>query len=520
MFLGYSRLKFVAGTAAVACASALAIMACSGGTNADGGSTAAALTVSGGFSSVSMMQLAAPKAGQVQAQAVTDYTMVCNILVDPFTSGSSALASDGSFSLSIEGGAGQPIGCMLVKSGVLVAAVQFTTSDSSMTGATGGSALAVNSGATTISFPTDLSISGNAISVPVANVTQNSSTAPTVTWADPTGTWSISKVCQSSITSGGKIETSCNGAQADGDVPTSVYLKQLEATDGTHTRTGLSIWKDATARTACGDKEGVKLEPGWTTTGNWDGTFGGGGAIDVSTTGKVTTLAANATIRSYNGQFICGATLKVGGAAIVSGTTKCSEVDFTGGGWGMGEDACRLYCLMNSLQDEDQYNWGGACGKRYKVRWENNRELATDKTYGTGANTPGLFAAGTCAYSATFDGCKSGTTVLFEANGAVNQYVIGELFISGNIGTVMKNEHDNWTFWDSTANGGMGADLSCGGTRLEKITMTQSSSTSATVSVEHNFIADSANPAGCATHPDFARIATETNNMVLKMTKQ
>lgn len=528
MFPNYSRFKFIAGTATVACLSAFVIMACSGGDSADGASTAAALTVSGGFSGVTMMNLTAQQAGELHAAAATEYTMICSILVDPFTSGHSDLSSDGSFSLSIAGGSGKPIGCMLTKSGALIAAVQFTTTESSMTGsAEGGSGLSVNDGATAIQFPTNLTISNGAIAVSQSDITQNSSTAPTVTWADPSGTWSIDGVCSTEISNTtGQPVTSCEGAQS-GDVPTSVYLNQLQATHTTNgTRTGLSVWRDSAARAACGNKEGVKIDSGWTATGGWDGDFtngvsGSSSKLDLSDTTKLATAAGKAKVRMYNSQAVCGKTLKTGGAAIVDGTTTCEEVDWGTGGWGMGADACKLYCVMGALNeggDTSYYDWGTGCKKRYRAHWENNNELSSDTDYNGGnGTTAGKFSAGTCS-DTSVDGCKDTTSgkVLFELDKALDQFMIGELFITGNVGTLMEKRHFTSNFPNANRDG----TISCGGTHIEKMTMTQSSSTKSTVIVEHSFVADSSNAADCATNSDFLNNQNEKSSMILKLTKQ
>ncbi|AHZ86771.1 hypothetical protein [Bdellovibrio bacteriovorus] len=531
MFAKTSRVKFVAGMATALVGTALLISACSGGGSSDSPSDSAALVISGGFSGVSLQSLKKPmaKAGDFTTFAATDYTVICAMMVDPFTTGNSALSDDGSFSLSIAGGAGQPIGCMIVKSGKRVADFEFTAAEAGMTGATGGSGLAVNQGATTIQLPTDLSISDAKVSVPVANITQNSSVAPAVVWADPTGTWSITGACETSLNQSGIPVTTCNGAQSADDIPTSVYLKQLQATKNGATKTGLSVWKDSAARTACGDKEGITLDGGWTATGGWAGAMTGGVSMDISDTGKLDALTVKAKVRTHpdhqnNMTAVCGKTTKTvaaGGGAIVSGTTLCSEVDFAGGGWGMSEDACKLYCVMGALSnggDNPDFDWGAAtCKKRYRVFWENNNELATDKDYQGPGNTAGVFSAGTCS-DTSFDGCRDTGSgkVLFQMEKAQDQFMLGELFIIGNVGTVMENHHFNSTFPNADRTG----TITCGGTYIDKMTMTQISATTASVTVENNFVADLSNPAECATNEHFSKNSDEERSMTLKLVKQ
>ncbi|WP_374032063.1 hypothetical protein [Bdellovibrio bacteriovorus] len=528
MFSKNSRVKMVAGMVTAVTGTALLISACSGG-GSSSPSEDSALVISGGFSGVSLQSMQKPmaKAGDLTTFAASDYTVICAMMVEPFTAGHSALSDDGTFSLSITGGAGQPIGCMIVKSGKRVADFEFTAEEAGMTGATGGSGLAVNQGATTIQLPTDLSISDAKVSVPVANITQNSSVAPSVVWADPTGTWSITGACETSLNQNGIPVTSCNGAQSAEDIPTSVYLKQLQATKAGATKTGLSVWKDAAARTACGDKEGITLDGGWTATGGWAGAMTGGVSMDISDTTKLGTLTTKAKARMHPDHTntmtaVCGKTTKTGGGAIVSGTTLCSEVDFSGGGWGMSEDACKLYCVMGALSnggDNPDFDWGAAtCKKRYRVFWENNNELSSDKDYNNGnGNQAGVFATGTCS-DTSFDGCRDTGSgkVLFQMEKAQDQFMLGELFIIGNVGTVMENHHFNSTFPNADRTG----TITCGGTYIDKMTMTQTSATTASVTVENSFVADLSNHADCATNEHFIKNSDNERSMTLKLVKQ
>lgn len=521
MILKNSRAKVAAGIASAAIGAAVLISACSGGTSADGGSTAASLTISGGFSGLSVQSLKQMKGG-VQTFAATDYTVICSMMVSPFTSGYSALQDDGTFSLTITGGSGQPIGCMIVKAGKRVADFEFTSATDGMTSATGGAALAVNSGATTITLPTTLSISSDVVSVDTSAVVQDSTTAPTVTWADPTGTWSITGACQTELNADGIPTTTCNAAQG-GDIPTSVYLKQLEATKNGVTQKGLSVWASETARTACGGKEGITLDNGWTATGSWDGAFQNAIPMLLNDSTNVNTIAALAKVQIWEGKAVCdktNVTAGNGGGLIVSGTTLCSQVDWTGGGWGMSADACKLYCIMGALSsggDSNNFTDASSCKKRYRARWENNAELSSDSDYNGGnGSQAGEFSSGLCD-DTTFDGCKdqSSGKVLFEMEKANDQHMIGELFISGNVGSLVQKHHFQSNFPNATNDG----VVSCGGTHVEKMTMTQTSATTATVNVEHSFIADSANDAACATNEHFSHNANDESSMVLKLQK-
>ncbi|NUN06529.1 MAG: hypothetical protein HUU57_12290, partial [Bdellovibrio sp.] len=99
-----SHVSIATAVAAFATSTALLLSACS---KMDDASSSSPLTISGGFSGVSLLSLADKGVGTF---AATDYTVVCSMMVDPFTSGNSALNSSGEFSVTIAGASGQPIG--------------------------------------------------------------------------------------------------------------------------------------------------------------------------------------------------------------------------------------------------------------------------------------------------------------------------------------------------------------------------------------------------------------------------
>lgn len=494
------------------------LSACSGSSSSDGGSSGTPLTITGGFQSLTFVPMMEDN-GLFTPQAATDYTMICNMLVSPFTSGSSPLDSDGSFTLSIAGAAGNPIGCFLTKAGVIAAVIEFTAASSSFSGAAGGSAYVPNSDSTTLTFPTNITITNGVAAVAATGVTENGTTAPTLAWTDPTGTWSITGACENGINKEtGVYESNCVGAQSEGgDIPTSVYLKQVSATMGGETKNGLAIWKDVAARNACGGVEGEVDLNGFTDVGGWSAPFTGHTALNFSTVASVLALAAKAKAPVYSGNIgVCGETVPT------PGTTKCSDLEtaFQTPVWGgMSPEACMLNCVISAIGhgggDDDNFDFGSdSCKLRYRARWENGMEYMNDKDFNNGGAQVGLFADGECDPS--FDGCKQGTTIMLEPEdrGPNDRYMFGELFINGPVGTIIQREHstNNYRVDNSTM-------ISCGGARIEKFTMVQQSATKATVTVEQTFVADRTNAVGCATNSDFARNANNESTLSLTLSK-
>lgn len=520
MLFNRSRLRIFSCLAALIAGTSLFVSACSSSGSGTSGS-ASNLLVSGGFNSLTLFNHHEQSGGNLNTFATTDYTVICAIMVDPFTTGKSTVSADGTFSLTISGGSGQPIGCMMVKSGALVASFEFSSGSTGMTGATGGESLSVNSGTTEIKLPTNLSVSGAKVSVPTTSVTQNSSTAPTVSWTDLTGTWNIAGACMTTTGSDGVPTKNCVAPGSIPDMPASVYIKQFTATNGSETKTGLSLWRSEAARTGCGSKEGITLSGGWTANGGWDGSMTGGLSMNLTDDSHLHAFSAKAKVRVHGGSATCGKSTLAGGGPIVDGTTTCNAVDWTGGGWGLSASACELYCVVNALSSggdqNSDFDWTGAtCKKRYRVNWEVSRELAIDKNFGSGTPAAGAFSSGHCS-DASFDGCKDSGSgqVLFKFEKAQDQFMIGELFITGNVGSIMEQEHFSASFDNGSHNG----VISCGGTHINKMTITQTSTTTATAQVENKFVADASNAAGCATNSDFNNNFSHDSSIALKLTK-
>lgn len=505
----------------------VSLMRCSGGgSSGSSGSTSTPLSISGGFQAASLSSV---NGEGIQTQSATEYTMVCAMLVAPFTSGSDAIDSDGSFSLTIAGASGKPIGCFLTKAGAIAAVFEFTET-TSFSGASGGSTLAVNEGSTTISFPTDLTLSTDGvISVPSDQVTQNSTTAPASTWVDPTGTWSITEACMKELGSDGKLSSQCMApsGEAGADIPQSVYLSQISATNDTDTsltKFGLSIWRSLSDRSNCGNVEGLVGLTGWTAVGGWNTSFTGASTVDLTSLSNVNTAAAKAkaaVFRVEGGQSktVCDATVTT------PGTTTCADITWAPN-WGMSAEACKLNCVMMALnwgEAEDgssMYDHGSAtCKMRYRMRnefWNEFQEYADWMSSGRA----GVLYDGVCdaAGNGCYDTINSQVTPILEVDdrGPENRFMFGELFIKGSIGTLIQKENTGKHMYQS----GVNTAIECGGTRTEKLTIVQTASNKAEVTMEHTFVPDKNNAAGCATNEDFLRHFEENNNFTLKMTKQ
>lgn len=495
-----------------------------------------ALSVSGGFSSLSLLS----QDSSVGLMAATDYTMVCSMLVSPYSSDAEALGADGSFALSIAGGQGAPIGCFLTKAGAVAGVFEFQTS-----GSDSGSALPVNSGTTSIQLPTTLTLgTDGTVAVPVANITQNSSTAPSVTFADPTGTWTISKACKNELDDAtGKTKATCmSPSQTNGQIPSSVYMQKVTATNASTSdvKTGLALWRSAAARTACGNVEGiVDLPSGYAADGGWAAAFTGGQDVDLSTTTKVNTALPYAKASIWQGQTTCGETATSSGGALQEGTTLCSDLDFSSNNWGMNAAACKLHCVLNAMNRGESdngtsyFDWASykgsavSCSKRYRMNWHFQNEFQTDADFGGSSNPTGVLSDGKCDRDANGstagvgDGCfetiNGSPVAILEADerGPSDRFMFGVFNVVGNVGTLIQKENTGKHNFD---NGG-GTPISCGGTHMEKLTMIQTSATQAQVTVEHSFVPDTNNDAGCASNSDFAEMKERDDSFTLQLSK-
>lgn len=511
------RKHFLKMTAAASMLAA-AMTGCSNNGAGSGASTSTPLTIEGGFSGVSLAAHNEDN-GYYSPMAATDYTMICSMLVSPYTSGSSALDSNGAFSLSIEGASGKPIGCFLTKSGAIAAVIEFA-STSGFSGASGGAAFNPDSGSTKLKFPTNLSVSNGVVSVSTSQITSEGGTGAVAgSWVDPTGTWSITGYCQNKYDeTTKKFVSNCNGAMGGDDMPTSVYLKQISATKvgSSEKKYGLSVWESSTARQNCGNVEGVVNLSGWTADDGWNSAFTGTPNVDLTNSTNVNTLAAITKVQVWNGNALCGAT------GVTDGVTTCASATWNASTWGMQDASCKLYCVMSALNNGGKYvSWDNSvtCPLRYQMDWSKTNELSNHKDYNGG--TAGALNGGTCPNkpSSLGGGCSISSDIVLSADrGPEKRFTFGELFITGNVGTVMtKEDIRTGTFFDQSSN----TSITCRAQRVEKMTIVQVSSTKAEVSVDAQMInhTDATNLTKCNSNQDFQRWMNDGSNMTIKLTK-
>lgn len=199
---------------------------------------------------------------------LTQYEVACATATTPVKHGSGTVASDGSFSVSIEGGTNQPLSCYLVDANGDRAA-DFLISDSSkkdLNGAdqvSGTAAFATNASMGTVTFDPN---SGE-VTVPKANIA--SAVAATVPAAasvyDPTGAWTINAVdftvpagVKSPCTGGGGGGGGGNNCQGPPEGQT-IYMKLWKGvqTSDSSDIFGLQLWQSSAKFAACGSKIGL-----------------------------------------------------------------------------------------------------------------------------------------------------------------------------------------------------------------------------------------------------------------------
>lgn len=197
------------------------------------------------------------------ALAVSDYTAVCATTSVPILSGTSPVASNGSFSVSITGATGKPMTCYLTNSdGTKVA--DFLIENSSKKDLNGNSeklSTITPSGNIAMDSITFDVATGEVI-VPGTALAGQITTAVTGTVFDPTGAWAISAVdftlpngVLSPCTAAEQAAHTCNGPP-EGQ---SIYLKLWNGTNSSDSTAmyGLQVWNSQSGYTSCGSKIGL-----------------------------------------------------------------------------------------------------------------------------------------------------------------------------------------------------------------------------------------------------------------------
>lgn len=236
--------------------------------SSDGGSSE--LSISGslslgnsssGFEKMSMMS----KNGDsdIDALAVSDYTAVCATTTVPILSGSSAIASNGTFDVKIEGANGQPLSCYLVDSTGAKAAdfLIENTSSKDLNGNSEKASTITPNGDISMDSVTFDAATGEVI-VPSTAIASEITTTVSGSVFDPTGAWTIGAVdfnlpngVRSTCTSAEQAANTCNGPP-DGQ---TIYLKLWTGSKTADSSAvyGLQVWDSQAGYTSCGSRIGL-----------------------------------------------------------------------------------------------------------------------------------------------------------------------------------------------------------------------------------------------------------------------
>jgi hypothetical protein len=239
--------------------------------SSDAPASSSAISVSGTLSttttaafSVSDMHPYAENGDSINnSLAVTDYTAVCATTTSPVLYGTGTVGADGKFSVSIVGGAGQPMSCFLVDSaGDKVA--DFLVEDTASKDLNGKSERTStmtpsgNLDMDTVTFNPD---TGEA-TFPKSNISTEISTTVASSVFDPTGAWTIGSV-DFTLPSG--VKALCTQAQEDAHTCNgpkdgmTIYMKMWTGTKttGGDAVYGLQLWQSQASYNTCGGKVGL-----------------------------------------------------------------------------------------------------------------------------------------------------------------------------------------------------------------------------------------------------------------------
>jgi hypothetical protein len=437
----------------------LALAGCSSGGTADGGSsgtTTKTLTIGGTFGSLSLMPLKPLYGIDALPMSVSEYRVRCVTLSGPLHAGEGVVDnSTKAFSLDITAGLNAPIGCFLLGDDAIVATLSFGEQDSMSGGQKHTTAYSPRPDSTSLTLGT-INISGG-FAVPVEAPTENG-TAARPTFANMTGNWIVTGFyeneaelyihpCDMDYEKGSDLNNACRANWSS----KGMYVRQISASNGSTTRNGLSLWESQASVTACGGKEGVNLDTGWSAVGDW--TTGGFTFATLDLSNIDSTMLGKARFKksTYGGHTNCpkeaDGTTELAGC---STATSCANFTYSSGATGSMQKA---QCVMNALSSGGDmgYNWGDACGARPEINWHGSSTYKSDGT-----------------------GCEDADCgiVNFDPAGAspANRFFHSELFINGSVGTA-----NNWETFDC-----WGADVQQG----VSITVTQKTSTTATFLVE------------------------------------
>lgn len=448
--------------------------------NSDTTVVSSALTIAGSLGSPQ----AKPTRNKLGALAVTytDYSVRCTTLTGTPQAGTGTVNADGSFSLSITLSDSSPvaIGCFIITtgSGKIAATFAFDSGsqgigaegvgETAMSGSvSGGAGEEINFGA--IEFDPD---TGTAV-VAESNIVRTGDDNSIVvgSWTDATGVWNVS--CMISE----EYECPEEGNNF------SIYLRQLYAKDATNeVHTGLSVWESASAFSACGSTEDLDaiLPTGWTSS-NASGTTDTSMNTNFTLGNLPTATEVYATSWNNDGKTTCGFPVTIG-------TTKCSDISTNTDNWGSGAGTytasdCQAMCVANNV-----WNNQSTCRSRFEVDWSYTQNKA-----------PGVVAT----EFASFNNGTNQTTNSYikRESEPESRYVLGELKVNGNMGTVLSTKSRTSHFCKPNVSGGGCTDKACIITENVRMSIVQSSATTATIEVVIAAALDSGSPnySDCAT---------------------
>jgi hypothetical protein len=433
--------------------------------------------------------------------AVTEYSVRCTTLTGTPKAGEGTCDSSGNFSLTIDAATDQPLGCFIMKAGAIAAVVAFQGTTTGMDGnPVREGAWAAGSGSSGVSFGT-ITVDLTTQKATVVKSAITGATPPTTasgTFADITGNWTIG--APTSTPSGYATVCPAGTSNCDGPmVGMILHLRNYKAVDSSSVaHYGLSIWETEAAFTGCtsgGGGEGADLPAGW-----------------VAQTTATTTAAQLTQPLTITHGFPAptGISAPSGFCGAGAGVTTCDQI--VAPGWGFSTAGeCQFYCAQQSLWNTPY----GACMGKFEVDWNG---------FGTALNATNTSYSGGAWTGITADTVTDPDAILY-LGGKVKfkkqpkqRFMFNELIVSGTVGTLMDQETDNRTICISNGTGGCSSNPTCTVIRSNKLTITQTSATTADVELfQKASLAPGAN-AACASDSQLTNEMKESK-WFFKLTK-
>jgi hypothetical protein len=428
--------------------------------------------------------------------SLTAYSVRCVTLSGTPQAGEGSCDSSGSFSLSIASATNVPIGCFILKGGSIAAIVAFEGTSTGMDGnPVREGAYVAGDGTSKLEFGTiTVDLATNKATVVKSSVTGG--TAPSSagsSFADMTGDWTIKAP---SAVPGGYTEV-CPAGTSNCDGPMdgmTIHLRHYQALDasaGAHY--GLSLWESSSDFTNCtlsGGGEGAELPSGWVAQ-----SYGSTTASQLTSALTITHGFPAPTGIPLPHAGFCGASPSV---------STCDQISSAGWGFSTAGE-CQFYCALSSLWNTPY----GACMGEFDVDWGGSffTNLNATNTAYSGGSWSGI--------NSTLDTTNSdyvsylGGSVKFHKK-PKKRFLFNELIVSGSVGTLMDQEQQNRTICVADGAGGCSSNPSCTIVRSNKLTITQSSASSADVELfQKSALAPGANSA-CASDSQVSNELGET----------